>query len=172
MTSVKDTNLKKLNPRFFHLLGVFHFAWAGFELTIDCAIAKLGSLKQPDCHLILTGPDMARKRSILKSLVKKSDLAKKDRILNLLATIETGSKRNAFAHSYINFDWAKQQITIVHRTLRDKYDCHQYPFTAAQFDKHVKDLADFSAELQDLLGLSAKELSEFANSAIKAAANS
>src|SRR5687768_231235 len=113
MTTVKNNSLKKLDPRFFQLLGVFHFAWAGFELLIDCAIAKLGSLKQPDCHFILTGTDLARKRVMLKSLVKKSNLAKKDRIIELLKTIESGSKRNAFAHSYINFDWGKQEITFV-----------------------------------------------------------
>lgn len=148
------------DPRFLTYVGWFHQAWAGAEIAVDAAIGKLLRITDEEAHLLTTGLELNRKATLLRLLLKRSNLEGKSVAIKALDKIQNESKRNVFAHSYMESNRTK----VVYRKKEahgGKFWTVKLEFTVEEFIAHVANLIDASADFMEAMEFTNERLEEF-----------
>jgi hypothetical protein len=148
--------------KFYLALGCFFAAWSRTELAIDYAMWKA------------RGTETAEEAHERSARTKFSDKCKQFRTLvdsgkfphgELLTRIEQDSMRNTFVHSFLASD--EHSVAFIHRKVeRGKYSVTGYKISHIGFIKHVQSFVRLSFEFERAVGLSDKEVREFAAMAV------
>jgi hypothetical protein len=149
-------------------LGLFYINWAKTELIIDFAISKFLRISAEQAHFITASIDFGRRAQWLRELVRASDFLNKAALLGALNAIQNDSKRNIFAHSYLSSD--DKRVSFIERMPFGEFSLRLHQFDAAEFTRHVDNIADHGMALQKALQATDEELDEFAEAAISMAA--
>ena len=84
---------------------------------------------------------------------------------DLLTRIEHQSMRNVFAHSFLATD--EHSVTFIHRKVEGgKYQPTTYTIACDDFIDHVQNFVQLSLDFEQAVGLSDKEVRDFAAMAV------
>lgn len=166
---VKDWTYAKtgklaFEPAYLQVMGWFHVAWAGIELSTDYAIYKFLGVSAEQSHLITSGLMFGRKARLLADLIARSDHPEKQRILKAFNEVRGGNLRDVFAHSYMMSD--ETTATYIERPGGGEFRARKHIFTFAKIRDHVlKVMRDGDAFFQ-VLKVEPKELEKFMDAAL------
>jgi hypothetical protein len=148
---------------FYTALGLFYAAWSRAELAIDCAIWKaLGTESAEQAHERSARMKFSHKCKQLRTLLDAGPNG--DKAKQLLVQIENYG-RNALAHSFFASD--EHSVTFIHRKVeRGKYHATGYTITREDFIDHVQNFVQLSFDFEQAIGLTPKEVGDFAAMAI------
>ena len=156
-------------PAFYTALGWFYAVWSATELAIDCATWKaLGTETPEEAHERSARATFSKKCNQLRTLVEGGKIPNGAKVQELLTQIEHHSLRNVFAHSFLATD--EHSVTFVHRKMgrgkHAKYEVAAYPISRNDFFDHVQNFVQLASELEQTVGLSHREVAEFAAMAL------
>jgi hypothetical protein len=156
-------------PEFYSALGWFYAVWSATELAIDCATWKaLGTETAEQAHERSAGTMFSEKCEQLRTLLESAKIPHGEKVKELLTQIEHHSMRNIFAHSFLASD--EDSVTFVHRKKRrgkhGKYEVTTYQIFRKDFFDHVQNFVQLALDFQQAVGLSHKEVAEFAAMAL------
>jgi hypothetical protein len=147
---------------FYTALGRFHAAWSRTDLAIDWAIWKIGTETPEEVHKRVAGMQFGPKCKYFRSLLPASKFENVQKVEELLTLITDHAKRNEFAHSFLASD--ENSVRFVYRkTRKNKYEVTEAKATSEQFLNHVAEFLRIAQEFEQAIGLSHKELGEFAS---------
>ena len=88
-----------------------------------------------------------------------------EKVKDLLTQIETHSMRNVFAHSFLATD--EHSVTFIHRKVKHgKYQATTYQISRDDFLDHVQNFVQLCFDFEQAVGLSHKEVADFAAMAV------
>jgi hypothetical protein len=151
-------------PAFYVSLGAFYAAWTAVELNIDFAIWRILKIPLESAHALVGPLEFGRKAAILRSLLPSSDYRNVEQIKGHLTRLSRASLRNVFAHSFMASD--ATSVTFIHRTGQGQYQAQGYRFEADKFVDHVKGFTQEAEDFEKALGITVKELGDFAAAAL------
>jgi hypothetical protein len=152
-------------PTFYTALGLFYAAWSRTELAIDCATWKaVGTESAEQAHERSAEMWFSDKCKQLRTLLDDGKIPNSEKVKALLARIENFG-RNVFAHSFLASD--EHSVTFIHRRVeRGKYQATGYKISREDFIDHVQSFVQLSFEFEQAVGLSHKEVADFAAMAV------
>jgi hypothetical protein len=153
-------------PEFYTALGCFYAAWSRTDLAIDCAVWKaLKAVTPEQVHERVAAMKFGRKCEYFRSLLPASKFENIEKVKCLLNRITDHSMRNVFAHSFLASD--EKSVMFIHRTShRGQYQANGYEISRERFFKHVGEFVQLSFDFERALGLSDKEVRDFAAAAL------
>jgi hypothetical protein len=152
-------------PEFYDAFGRFYAAWSRAELAIDCAIWKvLGTESAEQAHERSARMRFSDKCKQLQTLLNEGKIPNSEKAKELLTEIENQG-RNIFAHSFLASD--EHSVTFIHRKIEQgKYQAPAYTIPRACFLDHVRQFLQLCLDLEQAVGLTDKEVRDFAAMAI------
>ena len=101
----------------------------------------------------------------LRTLLDGGKVPHGEKVKDLLAQIEHHSMRNVFAHSFLATD--EHSVTFIHRrVVNGKYQPTWYTIASDGFIDHVQNFVQLSFNFELTVGLSDKEVRDFAAMAV------
>ncbi len=152
-------------PEFLERLGTFYGTFSSVEMTIDWAIGKFLKTSPEDTHLITSSMEFGRKAALLGRLVARSDHKNKDIILRSLKSIQNESKRNTFAHSYLQT--TTDTVSFLERTPAGSFNPTLHTFTLPRFQDHLFRFTEGGKDLSEGLEVTQSDLDAFCLAAMK-----
>jgi hypothetical protein len=153
--------------KFYLALGYFFAAWSRTELAIDCAMwkARSGTETAEQAHERSARTKFSDKCKQFRTLLDGGKFPHGDKVKELLTQIEQGSMRNTFAHSFLASD--ADSVAFIHRKVEGKkYSVTGYKISPNEFIEHVQGFVRLSFEFEQAVGLSDREVHEFAAMAV------
>jgi hypothetical protein len=153
-------------PEFYTALGFFYAVWSRTELAIDCAMWKaLGTESAEQAHQRSAGTKFSDKCKQFRTLLDAGKIPQGEKVKELLTRIEHHSMRNVFAHSFLASD--EHSVTFIHRKAESgkKYQATD-KISGDDFIDHVRNFVQLSFDFEQAVGLTPKEVAEFAAMAI------
>jgi hypothetical protein len=154
-------------PEFAHLLGNFHLIWSGIDQIVDYAICEFLKITPEQSHLLTSGLLFGRKAQLLAAFISRSDHSRKKEMLTALNTLRGEAKRDVVVHSYL--DSTPTTVTFLHRSAGGEYAVKKHTYSLTEFRSHVLKVGDAARKLQEAVGVTQSQLTEFEESAIRAA---
>jgi hypothetical protein len=156
-------------PAFYSALGWFYAVWSATELAIDCAIWKaLGTETAEEAHERSARTRFSEKCAQLRTLLESAEIPHGEKVKELLTQIEHHSMRNVFAHSFLASD--EHSVAFVHRKKgrgkHRKYEVTAYKLSRDDFFDHVQNFVQLAFDFQQAVGLTHKEVADFAAMAL------
>lgn len=84
---------------YLQLLGIFHSNWSAIDVYTDFAIYQFLRVTPQQAHLITSGMVFGRKARLLDDLMRHSDDARKQKLMEAFNKIRA-AKRDIISHSY------------------------------------------------------------------------
>jgi hypothetical protein len=149
-------------PAFYTALGLFYAAWSRTELAIDCAMWKAAGTETAErAHERSARTKFSDKCKHFRTLLDCGKIPNDEKVKDLLTRIEQESMRNVFAHSFLATD--EHSVTFIHRKVeRGKYQPTWYKIACDDFIDHVQSFVQLSFDFEQAVGLSHKEVADFA----------
>jgi hypothetical protein len=94
------------------------------------------------------------KARLLVDLIRRSDHANKEEILESFSEFRGMSKRNVFAHSYVWSDHST--VKFMDRQTGGEYKAKEHTFTLTQFRHHVLKVAQVAERFYQAIGATRK----------------
>ena len=153
-------------PAFYTALGWFYAVWSRTELAIDCAIWKASGTETAErAHERVAHTKFSDKCKHLRTLLDGGKIPNCEKAQDLLTWIEDQSMRNVFAHSFLATD--EHSVTFIHRKVEGgKYQPTTYTIACDDFIDHVQNFVQLSLDFEQAVGLSDKEVRDFAAMAV------
>jgi hypothetical protein len=153
-------------PEFYSALGRFYAVWSHTELAIDCAIWKASGTETAECaHELAARTKFSDKCKRLRTLLDGRRIPHGEKVNDLLTQIEHHSMRNVFAHSFLASD--EHSVAFIHRKVESKkYQATTYQISRDDFLNHVQNFVQLCFEFEQAVGLSHKEVADFAAMAV------
>jgi hypothetical protein len=153
-------------PAFYSALGWFYAVWSHTELTIDCAIWKASGTETAECaHELAARMKFSDKCKRLRTLLDGGRIPHGEKVSDLLTQIEHHSMRNVFAHSFLASD--EHSVAFIHRKVESKkYQPTMYQISRDDFLNHVQNFVQLCVDFEQAVGLSHKEVADFAAMAV------
>ncbi|MFV2002866.1 MAG: hypothetical protein ACC619_07770, partial [Paracoccaceae bacterium] len=85
----------------FSGMGALHMAWSAYELTLELLSRKILRLSFRNTHIVFGSLSFKAKQEITISLVKESDMANKDEIVQSIRRVSQLASRNHIFHSLL-----------------------------------------------------------------------
>jgi hypothetical protein len=150
---------------FYTALGLFYAAWSRTELAIDCATWKASGTETAEkAHERSARGGFSDKCKLLRTLLEGGNIPNRDNVKALLIRIESYG-RNVFAHSFLASD--EHSVTFIYRKIeRGKYQPTMYTIACDDFIDHVQNFVHLSFDFEQAVGLSHKEVADFAAMAV------
>jgi hypothetical protein len=108
--------------------------------------------------------EFGRKATLLRGLVSRSKHPNKESIMKGLNALQNSSKRNTFAHSYMQSSMTK--VSFLERNPHGKFSATLHSYTTAQFRDHVLEVIEVCKYFHDGLGVTQEELDAFCEAAL------
>jgi len=164
MIENKSPKVLAFNPDLWTALGGFQVNWAGIELITDYAICLFLEITYEQTHLITSGMMFGSKAKLLSDLISKSDHANKAAIKTAFNKIRGDTKRDVFAHCYINS--TTKTVQFIERPRGGEYRAVVHEFTLQELIDHTTKIARTAVEFSAAIGAEPDKVSAFAEAAL------
>lgn len=134
------------------------------ELLLSFALGRFMNLTPEETRTLTCGMEFARKATVLRSLVARSDHPERQVILELLDEYLNDPNRSVIADGL--FVSTPSVVTFIARGRGREVVTQTRTFTLEEFQAHVDHFVDVGARLQDALGLKKGEIGQFVTNAL------
>lgn len=149
-----------LNDKLAAALGQFLVAFSTVETVLEVGIAKLLNLDPQRASIVTGGLAFKARTTILSSLLHLDEKANKDAIAALKKLTSRG-ERNHIAHAVIAY--SSSRVKFYHRQVQERLKVREKNFDANQLFALAVEFGEFGAKLQECLGISSDDISDFFN---------
>jgi hypothetical protein len=148
---------------YLQLLGIFHSNWSAIDVYTDFAIYQFLHVTPQQAHLITSGMVFGRKARLLDDLIRHSDDARKQKLMEAFNKIRA-AKRDIISHSYVASDAVS--VKFMERNTSGKFKANIHTYTFDEFRQHVLDIHYAADEFYAALEASKENIDAFANAAL------